>query len=272
MKFDFVLANPPYVRGNELDLQPTDLLGAKANLYLHVCEKAVETLKPDGELQLLVPVGFFSGSWGAKLRQHLAHTGSFTKVEWNLDPDWDAEVEVCRFTWVKGEQQSSVLFNGEERTLVCTDGHVFFTSFEPAATLGDFFEMKVGCATTERLRTKSFSDSVSVELFEGHSSLYVHPSKAQWSRFVELPEGNKIIVRGGPSRRTPRFKVASSRVIKDVGLMPKRAMNLQRAQEALENWPYWEELGVLLNGRWGFGVGRGMRMPIDLSLASSLSE
>lgn len=261
-KFDTIIGNPPYVKGKTLDLKPTDLLGSKANLYLHFIDRCFRLLKPGGELIFIVPTNLFSGSWGSKLRQSMYDKGSFTDVWWNVEADWDnASVETCVFRY-ELTPGLPCLFDGRPRQVFCSNGFVYFPTFKAAGKLGDFFKATVGAAPKAAIKADT---GIALEDFDG-SVQYYSDDTTKWPRWKTMPPGEKILVHGGPTRKKEVFRSSESEVTSAHALLPLDATDCPAVARSLNEWPYWEEMCVRLNGRWSVGPKQLENMPIDLAL------
>ena len=265
-QYDTIIGNPPYVRGKTLDLQATDLVGSKANLYLHFIDHCFKLLKPGGELIFIVPTNLFVGSWGAKLRQRMCNVGSFTDVWWNVATDWaNANVETCvfRYELTPGLPCS---FDGEPREVFCSQGFVSFPTFKPVAKLGDFFKATVGAAPKASIQTNS---GIAVEDFNGNVKHYTK-DVSKWPRWKTMPSGDKVLVHAGPTRKASVFRASNVEVTSSHALIPLHDMNCVAVAAALDAWPYWEEMGLRLNGRWTCGPRHLENVPIDQALKKVL--
>ena len=266
-EYDTIIGNPPYVRGRILDLKATDLVGAKANLYLHFIERCFRLLKPGGELIFIVPTNLFLGSWGSKLRQRMYDEGSFTDVWWNVRPDWgNAAVETCVFRYQK-TQGLPCYFDGKPRQVFCSSGFIFFPTFKPVGRLGDLFKATVGAAPKASIQT---DDGIAVEDFEGRLKYYLEDT-TRWPRWKTMPQGEKILVHGGPTRKVEVFRCSDVEVTSAHALIPRKPTDCAAMASALNSWPYWEEMCIRLNGRWGVGPKLLENMPIDSELQSAIT-
>ena len=77
--FDVVIANPPYVRQENITAQKPELQASypevymgTADLYVYFYAQALRLLRPNGELAFISPNKFFKANYGTKLREHLA--------------------------------------------------------------------------------------------------------------------------------------------------------------------------------------------------------
>lgn len=82
-KFATVIGNPPYVRFQDIPkatsrLLHSDLLDARANLYLFFIEKAVRQLQPGGELIFITPRDFLKATGAVRLNRWLFERGTIT--------------------------------------------------------------------------------------------------------------------------------------------------------------------------------------------------
>lgn len=266
-EYDTIIGNPPYVRGKDLNLEATNLVGSKANLYLHFIERCFRLLKPGGELIFIVPTNLFLGGWGSKLRQELFDKGSFTDVWWNVDPGWEnANVETCVFRYEK-TLGLPCTFNGEIRKVFCSSGFIFFPTFKPVGCLGDIFKATVGAAPKASIKSNS---GIAVENFDGSVDHFLEDT-SQWPRWKTLPKGEKILVRGGPTRKTTMFRCSEVEVTSAHALIPRRTIDCPSVASELNNWSYWEEMCIRLNGRWSVGPKLLENMPIDSKLKAACS-
>lgn len=267
-QYDTIIGNPPYVRGKTLDLKATDLVGAKANLYLHFIDKCFRLLSPGGELIFIVPTNLFNGSWGAKLRQRMYDSGSFTDVWWNIEADWDnAAVETCVFRYEK-TKGLPCNFDGANRSVFCSSGFISFPTFQPVGRLGDLFKVTVGAAPKAALKTDS---GIALEHFDGKVEHYSSDT-SKWPRWKVLPDGEKILAHGGPTRKTHVFRPSNLTVTSAHALIPLRAIDCFAAAQALDDWPYWEEMCIRLNGRWSVGPKQLENMPVNAELVSACTS
>ncbi len=87
--FDIVLANPPYVRQEELgreykegSLRPAhpEVYAGTADLYVYFYSRAVQCLKPGGMLAFISSNKWFRAGYGAKLREHIAGKCSILSI------------------------------------------------------------------------------------------------------------------------------------------------------------------------------------------------
>ena len=87
--FDIVLANPPYVRQEELGkdykedrLKPVhpEVYAGTADLYVYFYSRAVQCLKPGGMLAFISSNKWFRAAYGTKLREHIADRCSILSI------------------------------------------------------------------------------------------------------------------------------------------------------------------------------------------------
>ncbi len=77
--FDIIIGNPPYIRQEILDKKEKEFLikrypqtgNALADLYVYFYEKAIEVLKPNGNLSFITSNRWFKTKYGKKLRKYL---------------------------------------------------------------------------------------------------------------------------------------------------------------------------------------------------------
>jgi len=84
--FDIVIANPPYVRQEQIKERKEDLAKryttytGTADLYVYFYERAMQLLKPGGVLTFISSNKFFRAGYGQKLRAYLAGNATIHQV------------------------------------------------------------------------------------------------------------------------------------------------------------------------------------------------
>ncbi len=152
-KFDTIICNPPYVRGNRIVPETRALFGASlipygGDLYLHFIEKAVEHLPTGGELIFVNPRGFAKDTSARKLNCWLATQGAMTHWYELGDRAFpDASPDCCIWRWVKGAKQSVVETNQGFRIFSLRDGAVFLSRGAYPRALSEFAKVRVGAVS-----------------------------------------------------------------------------------------------------------------------------
>ena len=83
--FDYIIANPPYVRYNEIPTQDRDYYrnhfktaSGRFNLYAPFVEQMLELLAPNGTLAFIAPVGYLTNWTAEPLRNRLRYANPYT--------------------------------------------------------------------------------------------------------------------------------------------------------------------------------------------------
>lgn len=111
--FDVVIANPPYVRQEELKEIKEDLAlhypetyTGTADLYTYFYAKGIKLLKPGGSLSYISSNKFFRAGYGAKLREYLTETMTIQKlIDFGDLPVFEATTYPCVIVATKRDQR-----------------------------------------------------------------------------------------------------------------------------------------------------------------------
>lgn len=166
-QFDTVIGNPPYVRFQDILPQTRQhltsrLFDARSNLYLFFIEKAVQHLRPGGELIFITPRDFLKTTSSVKMNRWLYQQGSLTDaIELGDARVWQDALPNCliwRFEKGNFHRQTRYAEIGyksdytsdlqnppwEARHFLESAGHLMFTRGDYPLKVGDLFSVKVG--------------------------------------------------------------------------------------------------------------------------------
>ncbi|MBC6445171.1 MAG: N-6 DNA methylase [Alphaproteobacteria bacterium GM202ARS2] len=147
-RFDTIIANPPYVRFQDIPATTQqrlpDTYDKRTNLYVFFIDKCLNHLKPNGELIFITPRHFIKATHARPLNERLVTEGAFTHfIELGDAPLFPHVNPTCAiWRWQKNRKQQT-LHDGTPIT--CQHGHIAFST--PQGRLGDSFSVKVGAVS-----------------------------------------------------------------------------------------------------------------------------
>ena len=150
-KFDTVIGNPPYVRHQ--DIAPDtlrklnfDLFDKRSNLYLFFIAKALQHLRPHGEMIFIVPRELLKANSAAKLNQLLYDQGTITDyIDLGDNPIFGAYAPNCII--IRFERNNFTRLTNGNLRFHCQNGQLFFLSRNYPVQFNDLFFVKVGAVS-----------------------------------------------------------------------------------------------------------------------------
>jgi hypothetical protein len=130
--FDIAVANPPYVRQEQIKEQKLllkphypEVFTGTADLYVYFYARSLQLLRPGGQLAFITSNKFFRSGYGESLRTHLAHTTRLRQViDFGDAPVFTAIAYPCIVLTEKGKPER---------------GHTFHAlNWEPSSPIPEF--------------------------------------------------------------------------------------------------------------------------------------
>lgn len=158
-RFSTIIGNPPYVKYQDIDRSTRPLLDGsmfdgRSNLALFFIAKAVEHLKPGGELIFIVPREFIKLTAAQKMNRWLFEHGTITHwVETGDTRLFQGAVPNCAiFRYELGNfsrrtQYRTWQTNWEDREFAEFSGQLAFTRTHLSVPLTTLFDVKVGAVS-----------------------------------------------------------------------------------------------------------------------------
>lgn len=294
-KFSTVIGNPPYVRYQDIEpetkaLLDTSRFDGRSNLYLFFIEKAVQHLKPLGELIFIVPRDFIKLTSARRLNTWLFEQGTITHwIETGDQKIFQGALPNCtifryelgnfsRATWWKVLGQTS----WKKRVFTEMRGQLAFLEEGVTVPLSSLFDVKVGAVSgadpafihpegnLDFVYSKTRDSGETRRMFYNiqHEALTKHKTRLLERQIKSFDEGNwwkwgrayheselpRIYVNGKTRRPQPFFlhkcKAYDGSVL---AIFPKYPdMDLELAVKLLNTAVPWEHLGFVVDGRYQF--------------------
>lgn len=294
-KFSTVIGNPPYVRHQDIEDETKVLLNTgrfdgRSNLYLFFIEKAVQHLKPGGELIFIVPRDFIKLTAARRLNSWLFEHGTITHwIETGDQKIFRGAVPNCAiFRFELGNftrsTQWQVLGDQPWKKRVFTEMHGQLAFLEDCMTvpLSSLFEVKVGAVSGADpvfvhpegnlefvcSKTRDTGETRRMIYNMPHPDLAKHKTRLLARRIKAFDEGNwwkwgrayhessspRIYVNGKTRRQNPFFVHECTAYDGSMlALFPKYpGMDIERAAELLNSAVSWDHLGFVVDGRFLF--------------------
>lgn len=294
-KFSTVIGNPPYVRYQDIEYETKILLNAsrfdrRSNLYLFFIEKAVEHLKPGGELIFIVPRDFIKLTAARRLNTWLFERGTITHwIETGDQKIFRGAVPNCaifRFELDNFSRTTQWRVLGEHawqrRIFTEMDGQLAFLEDGMTVPLSSLFDVKVGAVSGADpvfihpegnlefvcSKTRDTGETRRMLYNTPHPDLLKHKVKLLGRRVRDFDEGNwwkwgrayhesdsqRIYVNGKTRQKQPFFMHECTAYDGSVlALFPRiHGMDLAWATELMNTAVPWDHLGFVVDGRFLF--------------------
>lgn len=294
-KFSTVIGNPPYVRYQDIERETKELLNTsrfdgRSNLYLFFIEKAVQHLKPAGELIFIVPRDFIKLTAARQLNTWLFEHGTITHwIETGDQKIFRGAVPNCAILRYElgnfsRDTQWQVLGDSswQKRTFTEMHGQLAFLEGGMTVPLSSLFDVKVGAVSGADpafihpegnldfvcSKTRDTGETRRMLYNVQHKALAKHKTQLLSRRIKSFDEGNwwkwgrayhesespRIYVNGKTRRPQPFFVHECTAYDGSVlALFPKYPdMDLARAVELLNTAVPWDQLGFVVDGRYLF--------------------
>lgn len=294
-RFSTVIGNPPYVKYQDIGAATKRLLDGtlfdrRSNLALFFIQKAVQHLRPGGELIFIVPREFIKLTAARKLNQWLFELGTITHwIETGDTRLFDGAVPNCAiFRYELGNFSRKTEYrewNGawETRQFVAMDGQLTFPKVHLSVPLASIFEVRVGAVSgadqvfEHPSGNREFVCSKTVDTGRTRRMIYnvKHPALAphkgmllqrrvkafdetnwwMWGRvFHDAPGRPRIYVNGRTRRSAPFFTHECEAYDGSIlALFLKiEGVEIQRAIDLLNTAVPWADLGFMVDGRFVF--------------------
>lgn len=282
-----IIGNPPFVRHGDIlpatkKLLPLQDFPGRPNLCWFFIARALDLLKPGGELLFITPVSFTKATSAAPVNERLFSEGGFTHFEVlpaNAFPGFSPECALWR--WEKGRKARSL---EDGRRFEMQNGQIWFRSPNGPKTgpgrIGDYFTIRTGAASgadalfTHPRGNAEFACSKTRKTGETRRMFYNQRDRAL------LPHKKQLLARKirrfGPDNwwewgrnhlDTPMPRLYVNCITRDpepfflhpalhwdgslLALFPKKPLDLQAAADVL-NAAGWESLGFRSHGRTRF--------------------
>lgn len=294
-KFSTVIGNPPYVRYQDIERETKTLLNTssfdgRSNLYLFFIEKAVQHLKPAGELIFIVPRDFIKLTSARRLNTWLFEHGTIT--HWIETGDQkifrDAVPNCAIFRYELGNFSRATQLQllgdhvWQQRTFTEMHGQLAFLDDGMTVPMSSLFDVKVGAVSgadsafihpegnVDFVCSKTRDTGETRRMFYNiqHKALIKHKAQLlargiksfdegnwwKWGRAYHESESPRIYVNGKTRRSQPFFVHECTAYDGSVlALFPKYPdMDLSRAVELLNTAVPWDHLGFVVDGRYLF--------------------
>lgn len=175
-KYKTIIGNPPYLKTKN------------GNLYIHFIRRCYTLLMEGGELIFIVPFDFFKLTQSRSLLQEMLGCGRFTHIyhpnKENLFKNATIDVVVFRYQ----KKTPSLLFNGEKRYLINSNGMVTFEKnpVKNKVKLSEYFDVYVGLiSAAEKIFKHPTLGNMEVLNKKDKIEKYIHLSK--------FPSSNKKV-------------------------------------------------------------------------------
>lgn len=170
-KFDSIIGNPPYVRYQDIGECTKMKLSSmffdkRTNLYLFFIDKAIDHLKPNGEIVFIVPREFIKSTSSRNLNQKIFDNGTIThlldlgdsRIFQNAAPNcvifryeknnFNRETKLAS-CFIGGSKDTSMLedLNWLSSNFDCRNGQLLFTNNRYPYILKELAEVKVGAVS-----------------------------------------------------------------------------------------------------------------------------
>lgn len=294
-KFSTVLGNPPYVRYQDIEDDTKALLNTarfdgRSNLYLFFIEKAVQHLRPGGELIFIVPREFIKLTSARRLNAWLFEKGTITHwIETGDQKIFHGAVPNCavfRFELDNYSRTTHWRVLGDDgwqkRTFTEMHGQLAFLEKDMTVPLSLLFNVKVGAVSGADpvfihpdgnqefvySKTRDTGETRRMIYNMQHPDLTKYKSQLLSRRIKMFDEGNwwkwgrayhesdapRIYVNGKTRRQKPFFVHDCTAYDGSIlALFPKvRSMDLDRATQLLNTIVPWDHLGFVVDGRYLF--------------------
>lgn len=294
-RFSTVIGNPPYVKYQDIGADTKGLLDGtlfdrRSNLALFFIQKAVQHLRPGGELIFIVPREFIKLTAARRLNQWLFEQGTITHwIETGDTRLFDGAVPNCAiFRYELGNFSRKTEYREwkgvwETREFVAMDGQLTFPREHLSVPLASLFDVKVGAVsgadhifehpagnrefvcskTVDTGRTRRMIYNVKHSSLNSHKNTLIQRRvKAfdetnwwKWGRsFHDAPGRPRIYVNGRTRRTTPFFTHGCEAYDGSILALFPRIENLdvQRAINLLNTAVPWADLGFVVDGRFVF--------------------
>lgn len=286
-KFDTIIGNPPYVRfqdiidetKNKLDLTMFD---SRTNLYLFFIKKAIEHLKPHGELIFITPRDFLKATSSIKLNEFIYNNGTITDlIDLGDDKVFNGFSPNC-IIWRFEKDNFSRKTNIHKR-FVLSNGQLIFTGNSYPVRFKDLFFVKVGAvsgrdkifanekygnadfvcsftAKTGKTRKMIYNKKILFlkqfknELLHRKIRKFDETNWWKWGRDLYKSNLKRIYVNSKTRNKKPFFLHASNYYDGSIlAIFPlNQKLKLKNLCNDLNN-TNWAELGFVCNGRYIFG-------------------
>lgn len=294
-RFSTIIGNPPYVKFQDIDRSTRSLLDGsmfdgRTNLALFFIAKAVEHLKPGGELIFIVPREFIKLTAAKKMNRWLFEHGTITHwVETGDTRLFQGAVPNCAiFRYELGNfsrhtQYRTWQTSWEDREFAEFAGQLAFTRTHLNVPLATLFDVKVGAVSgaddlfLHQDGNLEFVCSKTIDTGETRRMIYnvKHPSLNRhkerllarrvrhfdetnwwmWGRaYHDAPGRPRIYVNGRTRRKEPFFTHKCEAYDGSIlALFPRvEGMDLQLAVKLLNSAVPWADLGFVVDGRFVF--------------------
>ncbi len=294
-RFSTVIGNPPYVKFQDIGRSTQSLLDGsmfdgRTNLALFFIAKAVEHLKPGGELIFIVPREFIKLTAAKKMNRWLFEHGTITHwIETGDTRLFQGAVPNCAiFRYELGNfsrrtQYRTWQTSWEDREFVEFSGQLAFTRTHLNVPLAALFDVKVGAVSgaddlfLHHDGNFEFVCSKTIDTGETRRMIYnvKHPSLNRhkerllarqvrhfdqtnwwmWGRaYHDAPGHPRIYVNGRTRRQEPFFTHKCEAYDGSIlALFPRvEGMNLELAIKLLNSAVPWADLGFVVDGRFVF--------------------
>jgi adenine-specific DNA-methyltransferase len=151
-KFKSVVANPPYVRFQDIPRKTKEklnlsLFDLRANLYLFFMEKSLRHLDSGGEMIFITPRDFLKATSARKLNRLLYDSGTITHFAELGDARVfkDAAPNCAIWRFVKGDFSRRT--DGNRRFMLSPGGQIMFCRQKYEIAFADIFFVKVGAVS-----------------------------------------------------------------------------------------------------------------------------
>ncbi len=292
-KFETIVGNPPYVDNALFAVKHKTGIKCQANLYLYFLEKCYYHLAEHGEMILIVPREFIKQTSARLVNNLLCNNGTITHYYDFGDQKLFTEAcpNVCIFRYEKGNfSRKTETFEGifSQKN---NDGIVSFVRDEDNATIGDFFEIKVGAVAgndslfehaegvefvfsktrkTGELKRRLYRtyhedlEQYKEVLIQRKIKAFSEENWFDWGRPVRFREGEpRIYVNCRTRVAEPFFLNECERWDGSLlALFPKKEMDLEKAVNILNRMD-WNSLGFMTGGRYIFSQRSLKETPID---------
>lgn len=284
-QFATVIGNPPYVRHRDIAADTRakldfSLFDRRANLFLFFIAKALRHLPPGGELIFITPRDFCKLTAARRLNEELFRLGTITHYEELGDAQVfdEAKPNCAIWRFEKGDMTRRL---DDGRAFRCVDGQLYFgkPGKPGAATVGDYFEVKVGavsgadhvfadarrgnrefvCSETERTgKTRRMIYNIyhpvlerrKTELLQRKVRRFAEDNWWEWGRRYPERAGPRIYVNHKTRRARPFFLHRATAFDGAVlALFPRDADADLKQWTARLNDADWTGLGFVCDGR-----------------------
>lgn len=290
-KFNTIIGNPPYVAYNDIFDSTLDLISGidylkeyheRTNLFIFFIRKAIEHLKPGGELIFITPRDFIKLTSSYPLNEFLYNSGTITHwFEYGDEvvfPGYSPNVVVWRFELDNFSRKTET--NSGIKNFTFNEGQILFTTTFNKIKFSDLFYVKVGaasgsdkifenvngnrefvCSYTRKsgelkrmfYNVKNrFLEQYKEQLLNRKISKFTENNWWKWGRSAYESDDERIYVNCKTRINEPFFindcKLFDGSVL---GIFPKNKMDINKALE-LFNLVDWEDLGFKVGGRYIF--------------------